>query len=145
MNDTSTISFDVDTSDSGAAIGIAVWVDSTCVYQTDHLAEHKHVECAVSDADGIHKLRVVLSGKTIDHTQVDQHGTIVKDVVINISNVAIDGIDVAQLFNDKCVYTHDFNGTQSQIQEKFYGSAGCNGVISFQFTTPVYLWLLENM
>lgn len=145
MSDTSKISFNIATSDNTAAIGIAVWVDDTCLYQTDHLMEPKHIDHAVSDDDLEHKLRVVISGKTPAHTKVDGTGNIIKDVIINISNVTIDGIDITQLFNEKCVYTHNFNGSQPEIQDVFFGDAGCNGTISFSFTTPIYLWLLENM
>ena len=145
MSDSSTISFDIDTSDSAAAIGVAVWIDDTCVYQTDHLIEQKHINHAVLDDDGEHEMRIVVSGKAPKHTQIDEHGNIIKDVVIHISNTTIDGINISQLFNEKCVYTHNFNGTQPEIQDTFYGSAGCNGTISFKFSTPIYLWLLENM
>jgi hypothetical protein len=54
-------------------------------------------------------------------------------------------LDVNQLFLDKCVYTHNFNGTRPEITDTFFGIAGCNGTISFSFSTPIYLWLLENM
>ena len=37
------------------------------------------------------------------------------------------------------------NGTQPEIADNFFGIAGCNGTISFRFSTPIYLWLLENM
>ena len=145
MSDISTISFDINTSDATAAIGVAVWMDDACMYQTDHLMEHKHIDHAVLDDDGKHELRIVISGKNSAHTKVDGQGNIIKDVVVNISNFTIDEIDVGQLFKEKSVYTHDFNGTQPEIQDTFYGDAGCNGTISFQFTTPIYLWLLESM
>jgi hypothetical protein len=90
-------------------------------------------------------LRIVLQGKTLDHTQIDADGNIVKDATLQISNVVIDEIDINQLFLDKCVYTHNFNGTQPEIADTFHGVAGCNGTISFEFSTPIYLWLLENM
>jgi hypothetical protein len=38
----------------------------------------------------------------------------------------------------------DFNPPKL-IKDKFYGSMGCNGTITFEFNTPFYLWLLENM
>jgi hypothetical protein len=84
-------------------------------------------------------------GKTTDHTRVDEAGNIVKDATLQISNVVIDDLDVNQLFLDKCVYTHNFNGTRPEITDTFFGIAGCNGTISFSFSTPIYLWLLENM
>ena len=139
------VGFKLDTTDSTAKIGVAVWIDDTCVYQTDQLPGPQNIDFAVSDDDGEHELRVVISGKITDHTKVDAQGNIIEDVVVSIANITIDEIDVNQLFNEKCVYTHDFNGTQPEIQDTFYGAAGCNGTISFKFSTPIYLWLLENM
>ena len=66
-------------------------------------------------------------------------------VGMGITNVVIDDLDVNQLFLEKCVYTHNFNNTQSEIADTFHGVAGCNGTITFEFSTPIYLWLLENM
>ena len=147
MTDTSTISFDIDTSDATAAIGIAVWIDTACVYQTAHLTQTQQIkiEDAITNDNEHHELRIVISGKTIEHTKIDEHGNITQDVTITVSNFDIDGIDIAQIFNEKCVYTHNFNGTQAEIQDTFHGIAGCNGTISFRFSTPIYLWLLENM
>ena len=145
MSDISKINFDIDTSDPLATIGVSVLLDNACVFQTDHLIELTHIDLSVIDDEGDHELCTVISGKTTDHTKIDEHGNIIKDVVLNISKVAIDGIDVEQLFIEKCVYTHNFNGTQSEIADTFYGAAGCNGTISFKFSTPIYLWLLENM
>ena len=145
MSNSSTISFDIDTSDATAAIGVAVWIDDACMYQTDHLTEHQHIDYGATDDDGDHELRVVISGKVPAHTKIDEQGNIIKDIVINISNVTIDEIDITQLFSEKSVYTHDFNGTQPKIADGFYGTAGCNGIISLKFSTPIYVWLLENM
>jgi hypothetical protein len=80
-----------------------------------------------------------------EHTKIDEQGNIISDATLQISNVSIDELDVDQLFLEKCVYTHDFNGTQPKIEDTFHGIAGCNGTISLKFNTPVYLWLLENM
>jgi hypothetical protein len=46
---------------------------------------------------------------------------------------------------NKAVYTHDFNGSQPPVDDKFFGDLGCNGTVSLKFTAPTYLWLLENM
>ena len=82
---------------------------------------------------------------TINAIAMDDQGNIIKDATLQISTVTIDGIDVNQLFLEKCVYTHDFNSTQPETKDSFYGTAGCNGTIVFEFTTPIYLWLLEHM
>jgi len=49
------------------------------------------------------------------------------------------------VFIDHATYTHNFNGTQAETTDKFYGEMGCNGTVSLRFTTPIYLWLLETM
>ena len=143
--DTANISFNIDTTDSTAKLGVEVWIDQVCVHQLDHVTEQYHFSHDMSDQDGEHELKIVLKGKTNDHTKIDDQGNIIKDATLQISTVTIDGIDVNQLFNEKTVYTHDFNGTQPEIAETFYGVAGCNGTVSFKFSTPIYLWLLENM
>lgn len=146
MANTSTISFDLDTTDPDAVIGIAVWVNNKCVFETAHVKElHKFSYNINDDDEREHELRVVMSGKTTNHTKVDVDGNIVKDVLISITNVNLDDIDINHIFEDKTVYTHDFNSTQPELQDTFHGYMGCNGTLSFQFSTPIYLWLLENM
>ena len=145
MNNTATIEFEVGTTDAGANLGIEIWLDNNCVYKNNHvIAPHKFAHSLVDD-DAEHELRIVMSGKTLENTTVDEQGNIVKDALLTISNPAIDGIDVAQLFIDQTVYTHNFNGSQDKIDDKFYGNMGCNGTVSLKFSTPIYLWLLENM
>lgn len=139
------ISFDVETSDTECPLGVQVWLDESLLLDCAHVTQKIAFAHDMSDDDGEHQLRIVVSGKTSDHTTVDHNGNIIKDATLKISAVTIDGIDVNQLFLDRCVYTHDFNGTQPEIEDTFHGVAGCNGTIAFEFTTPIYLWLLENM
>lgn len=139
------ISFDVETSDTECPLSVQVWLDESLLLDNAHVKEKIAFAHGISDDDGEHQLRIVISGKTADHTKVDDQGNIIKDATLQISAVTVDGIDVNQLFLEKCVYTHDFNGTQPEIADTFHGVAGCNGTIVFEFTTPIYLWLLENM
>jgi hypothetical protein len=86
-----------------------------------------------------------MKNKTIDLTKIDEEGKILKDACLTISDVAFEDIELGHMFTEQTSYTHDFNGTQAEISDKFYGSMGCNGTVSLKFTTPIYLWLLENM
>lgn len=98
------------------------------------------------DIDGeTYRLEIEISGKLAEHTKVDDAGNIVEDRMIEISDFAIDDIALAQLFTEKTQYHHDFNGSQAPIVDEFFGAMGCNGVVKFEFTTPVYIWMLENM
>ena len=145
MNETAIITFDINTTDSDAKLGVEIWLDHDCVYKNNHITALHNFSHSMIDDDAEHELRIVMLGKTFENTKVDEQGNIVRDAFLIISNPSIDGIDVAQLFNEKTVYTHDFNGTQSQSPHKFYGNLGCNGTVSLQFSTPIYLWMLENM
>lgn len=145
MLDTFKIQFDVSTSDINCPFLANIWVDNQCRYQNLQITELHHIELILQDDEQEHELRIELQGKTTDHTKVDADGNIIEDSTINIKSFVIDDIDVNQLVMDKCVYIHDFNGTQALIHDSFHGTAGCNGTISFKFSTPMYLWLLENM
>jgi hypothetical protein len=143
--ETAKISLDIETSDADCPLGVEIWYNNTALFKTNHVKEKISFSHDISDDEGDQELRIVIDGKLPDHTQVDDAGTITKDATLAISNIMIDGIDVNQLLLEKCVYTHDFNGTQPAIEDTFHGVAGCNGTISFRFSTPIYLWLLENM
>lgn len=97
------------------------------------------------DDEAEHVLIFELSGKTSAHTKVDETGAITQDVTVSIEDVSFDEIKLGHLVCEKTVYEHDFNGTAPLVQDKFYGTMGCNGTVRMEFTTPIYLWLLENM
>ena len=139
------IAFDVAPTSVACPFNIEIWVDQSKLLTLDHITDVVHFEHELNDDDGEHELRLVLQGKLPDHTKVDEQGNIISDATQQIFNVTIDELDVDQLFLEKCVYTHNFNDTQPEIKDTFFGIAGCNGTISLKFNTPVYLWLLENM
>jgi hypothetical protein len=95
--------------------------------------------------DTAYTLEITMSGKLSEHTVVDQLGVIQQDRMITISSVAIDGIELGQVFVEQAQYHHDFNGTQTATVDKFYGDMGCNGTVKLEFSAPVYRWLLEKM
>jgi hypothetical protein len=126
-------------------MSVEVWLDNDLVWSAPQLHQTVMFSHNFSDDDSEHRLRIVLGGKTAEHTVVDDDGNILKDATVQISQVTIDELDINQLFLEKCVYEHNFNGSQPDITDTFHGVAGCNGTISFEFTTPIYLWLLENI
>ena len=107
--------------------------------------EFTSFEYELETADLNQVLEFVMSGKTQQHTSVDELGNIVADSVIELKNILLDGIDVSQLFTEKSKYTHNYNGNTDLIEDRFFGTMGCNGSVLFEFTDPFYIWLLENM
>jgi len=145
MTNTISISFDLNTSDSQAELGFEAWVDDEKFVDIAHVQGQQLIKIDMSDADGDHKLRLILKNKTETHTKIDEQGNILSDATLSISDLAFDEIRLGHIFTKLATYIHNFNGTKELTQDKFYGEIGCNGVVSLKFITPIYLWLLENM
>ena len=142
---TALISCSINTTDISAKLGIEVWLNNQQLLNQEHVTELIEFKYDLPDDDAEHELRFVMKHKNTEHTKIDEQGAIVSDACLTVSNLAFDEIELKHLFIDHSIYTHNFNGTQTEIQDKFYGEMGCNGTVSFKFTTPVYLWLLENL
>jgi hypothetical protein len=139
------ITFNLGTTAAHVPLGVEVRFDNTSVFKTDHLKETTVVSFSCSDDDGEHVLEIELTGKLPEHTKITESGEIVQDALISIDQLTIDDIDIDLIFSTLAEYTHDFNGSGETVTERCYNRLGCNGVVRFKFTTPVYLWLLENM
>ena len=137
------LTFDVETTDPDAKLGLRVKINNTVVYDNPHVTELCHVSQEIDDDEGNHMLEFELFGKLPEHTKIDESGEILQDAMLKISNIQFDNISVEQIISPE--YHHDFNGTQSPLVDEFFGSMGCNGTVRLQFSTPIYLWLLENM
>jgi hypothetical protein len=145
MTDTVIISGTISPSTPAAIIGAEVWINNTCVINCEHADSAISFEHPLDDIDGEHELRIVMKHKQSAHTRLDEQGNIVQDAVLTVSDLEFDGINVMQIAVDQAEYSHNFNGSQSDSVHRFYGDMGCNGTVSMKFTTPMYLWLLENM
>jgi hypothetical protein len=139
------ISCILDTTDPIANLGFEVWVNDQQHVDIGHVTAQQQINLEIDDQDADHVLRFVLKNKTTAHTTVDDHGNIVNDARLIVQGLAFDDIPLGQVFVDHAVYTHNFNGTGTDTQTKFYGEMGCNGHVELKFSTPIYLWLLEHM
>ena len=141
-----TITFNLATTDATAALGFEAWLDDRRFLDVDHVTQAQQVAVELDDQDNVaHELRLVLKNKTAEHTQIDEHGNILADARLSITDVAFDEIQLGHMFAEKAVYTHNFNGTGEVTEDKFFNELGCNGTVTLKFTTPIYLWLLEHM
>jgi hypothetical protein len=145
MISTFVVSFNLDTTDTKIPLGFEAWIDDKKFYDIDHVAGCQKILMEIPDDEAEHELRLIMKNKTSDHTQIDESGNIISDVRLCVTDMSFDEIQLAHMLTDQATYTHDFNGTTQPTQNKFYGELGCNGTVSIKFTTPIYLWLLENM
>ena len=107
-----------------------------------HVFQHEFVDSVNAES---HLIQFRMRGKLPEHTQLDTQGLITQDHLLLIKNKRFENIDVDYAFDTHSVYTHDFNGTAAPITDTFCGIMGCNGDVRFEFSTPIYLWMLENL
>jgi len=125
---------------------LTVRFDNTTIFDDILTNELVKINYEFTEVDDVqHTLEIELSGKTQNDTVVDADGQIIDDCLIEVATLNIGDIEIGQLFFDRSKYYHDFNGTADPIVDKFAGIMGCNGTVKFNFNSPVYLWLLENM
>jgi hypothetical protein len=135
----------IGTTNNTVPLGMEIWLDDQKIFNQDWVTESQTISYDMSDLDAEHELRFVMKYKTADHTKVDESGAIVEDACLTVSDLAFDDIALGHILIEKAVYTHNFNGNGETVQDKFFGEMGCNGTVSLKFTTPMYLWLLENL
>ena len=92
-------------------------------------------------------------GKKKNQTVV-KDGKIVKDQLLHIKSIEIDEIDIGSLVYDgiyKPEYPEPWASQQAEIGNKLpetiknSPNLGHNGTWTFSFTSPFYMWLLENL
>jgi len=143
--DTINFSCIVNTNIPSNPIHLNIVLDDTVVFDKD-ITEEETVSFDINDDESEHKLRFVISGKNDNHIVRDENGNILDSTELSITGISFDEIDITKIVMvSPLEYKHDFNGNDAEIIDKFYDIAGCNGEITLNFTTPIYLWLLENM
>ena len=110
--------------------------------------EHEFVDCEKCE------MIIKRSGKSKNQTVVNDNGDVVKDQLLHIKGIEIDEIDIGALVFEG-VYTPEYPepwATQQreagvELRESFKNVTciGHNGTWEFRFTSPFYMWLLENL
>jgi len=101
-----------------------------------------------------YNLIILRSGKDKNQTVVDENGDLLKDQMLNIKSIEIDEIDIGALIYEG-VYTPDYPepwatqqrevGTELPESFKNVTQMGHDGKWAFKFSSPFYMWLLENL
>jgi hypothetical protein len=143
----SKFSFKLTPTDPAAELGFEVWVNDQCVFDTEHVAESLTItgDLPNDNVETDHTLKMVLKNKLPEHTTISESGEILHDACLEITELRFDGIDLGFNILQTTVYRHNFNTTDELSEHKFFGTMGCNGGVELKFSTPIYLWILENM
>jgi hypothetical protein len=119
--------------------------DNVLIQTMELTDEPQHLYHEFDDVAASHRLEIELSNKLPEHTKIDQYGEIIEDALVQIKKIAISDIELGQVFYGQSLYFHDHNGSSKPVVGQFYEKMGCNGVVRFDFSSPVYSWLIENL
>lgn len=145
MTNSARFTCSVSTTDATKPIGLEIWFDQDCIFNTEHLDRQVDLTQEFLDDDAEHEFRFVMKNKTAEMTELNDYGNILRDVFLTISDAAFDGIALGHVFFEQADYTHDYNGSGTTETVNCFGKMGCNGTVVFRFKTPIYMWLLEHM
>lgn len=108
------------------------------------LSPTKYIEFTAELEEGSsNKLQIRLENKEDNDTvENDEKTAIVKDLLLNINSIEIDDISLEQLIWDCSEFVAD---DPARPVLKKCVNLGWNGTYTLEFTSPFYLWLLENI
>ena len=124
--------------------------DITGTEEKPTLIDFEHI----LEEEKTYDLVIKKTGKTKRQTVVNEKGDILKDQLLNIKSIHIDDIDIGAL-----IYEGEFTPTYPEpwatqqreagnvLKEKFKQCTkmGHDGEWRLQFSSPFYMWLLENL
>jgi hypothetical protein len=139
------LSLDITNASEFHNLGIELWLDKSKFFDNTVSPGTHQVMHEFSENEADYEFKIILKNKIDEHTTIDDKGNIVADALIKIDNIYLDEIAIDQLVYQHAEYFHNGNNSYEIKPHKFYGNLGCNGTVSLKFSTPVYLWLLENM
>jgi hypothetical protein len=129
-----------------------IFVDTTITKNRDQI-EYFEFDAELEEGDCY--VDIELKNKTKSDTVLDENGIIVDDLLLNIISIEIDEIDLDMLLWTQSVYTPVYpphyvkkiqlEGHTLEESLKNCVNLGWNGVWKFKFTSPFYIWLLENI
>lgn len=128
---------------SGKRPAFSIWVNDTQYItgavgtDVEYFTFYTEIE-----EDREHSLYIRLENKEIGDTTVSEDGTITSDMLLNVESVDIDEIELGVMKWTHSVYTPD---DQDISPLKDCINLGWNGRWQLKFTSPFYLWLLDNM
>jgi hypothetical protein len=127
-------------------IFIEIYLDNNLIFKSTAQQQSQQVLCEIDEDPADHTLALVMSGKNQSHTVVNDNDEITNDIYFKIDRLEFEDLDMQEVFclGKEC-YTHSFNSNQPEFLDEFYGIIGCNGTVKINFTTPIYLWLVDYL
>jgi hypothetical protein len=117
--------------------------------------ETEYFEFDVPMTEGENSLIIEFNNKSVHDTIMDSNGAIIEDLLLNIDSVEIDEIDLNSLLWTASEYRPNYpemykiktaqSGQELSESIRNCVNLGWNGKWVLPFTSPFYIWLLENI
>jgi hypothetical protein len=122
-----------------------VYINDNLIFE-NIVAELTEVKWSGNLSEGKHKLTIELIDKDKYQTVIEDN-KIAKDQLLNIEFVSFDEIDIGFLKHSLSSYYPDQKQyvNEAPLLVKNCVNLGYNGRWELEFTTPIYIWLLENI
>ena len=121
-------------------LDLVIKIDDRTLHMDVSGAKSTTIDKKISVEPGDHLLTLSVSNKNNRSTVVDEHNNILADSYVKIKKLFIDEIDFGRIMFSES--KHVDNNNNITISP---GGVYTNGTWSLNFTTPVYIWLLEKL
>tara|TARA_Y100000114_G_scaffold34531_1_gene30020 strand:- start:2428 stop:2868 length:441 start_codon:yes stop_codon:yes gene_type:complete len=121
-------------------LDLVIKIDDRTLHMDVSGAKSTTIDKKISVEPGDHLLTLSVSNKNNRSTVVDEHNNILADSYVKIKKLFIDEIDFGRIMLSES--KHVDNNNNITISP---GGVYTNGTWSLNFTTPVYIWLLEKL
>jgi hypothetical protein len=126
----------------------SIWIDDTKIQDGEIASnEHQIIEFAQEvTEESDHQLKIRLENKE-DTDVVQENGSIVKDMLLNIESIEIDDISLENLIWSQSKYYPDQKKNIGNEEVDYITNCinlGWNGSYVMEFSSPFYIWLLTN-
>jgi len=125
----------------------SIWLDDHQVVASEIVGPaQQEIKFERTVDEGLHTLKIRLENKTNQDTVVE-NDEVVKDMLLNIDDITIDDISLGNLlWSAEYILDHpqEYKG-QTITKLDNCVNLGWNGTYVLKFTSPFYIWLLEQL
>ena len=125
----------------------SIWIDDHAVIQSEIVSTAQQpITFEHTIDEGSHTLKIRLENKIATDTLIE-NGEVVKDMLLNIDDIAIDDISLGNLLWSAEYIPDEKQMYQGKEIDHLDGcvNLGWNGTYILKFTSPFYIWLLEKL
>jgi hypothetical protein len=122
--------------------GARVYINDQLIFE-NLIKEPTEINHTADLAEGEHKIIIEMYNKKPGDTETDDNNNITNDVVLNIDGISLEEIELDRLLWTKSIYYPTDEHAPERLDDCV--NLGWNGRWELEFSSPIYLWLLENI